>query len=65
LDGAPVYNTGHLLGFMSVFNADALESVESMSGAFPAEYGGRLSSILDVKTNQDLQTRLMCRVIWV
>jgi len=48
LDGAPVYNTGHLLGFMSVFNADALESVESMSGAFPAEYGGRLSSILDV-----------------
>ena len=50
LDGAPIYNTGHLLGFMSVFNADVLESVESMTGAFPAEYGGRLSSILDVKT---------------
>jgi TonB dependent receptor/TonB-dependent Receptor Plug Domain/CarboxypepD_reg-like domain len=50
LDGAPIYNTGHLLGFMSVFNSDVLESVESMTGAFPAEYGGRLSSILDVKT---------------
>jgi hypothetical protein len=50
LDGAPIYNTGHLLGFMSVFNADVLESVESMTGAFPAEYGGRLSSILDVRT---------------
>lgn len=50
LDGAPVYNTGHLFGFLSVFNPDFLSSVESMNGAFPAEYGGRLSSILDVRT---------------
>ncbi|HTJ48871.1 MAG TPA: TonB-dependent receptor [Cyclobacteriaceae bacterium] len=50
LDGAPVYNTGHLLGFLSVFNPDILDGVEYMSGAFPAEYGGRLSSILDVRT---------------
>lgn len=54
LDGAPVYNTGHLLGFLSVFNPDILESVEYMSGAFPADYGGRLSSILDVRTKSDL-----------
>ena len=40
-DGAPVYNTGHLLGFLSVFNPDILESVEYMSGAFPADNGGR------------------------
>lgn len=50
LDGAPVYNTGHLFGFLSVFNPDILESVESINGAFPAHFGGRLSSILNVNT---------------
>ncbi len=48
LDGAPVYNTGHLFGFLSVFNPDILDKVESINGAFPSDYGGRLSSILDV-----------------
>ncbi len=50
LDGAPVYNTGHLFGFLSVFNSDILQGVEYISGAFPAQYGGRLSSILNVNT---------------
>ncbi len=50
LDGAPVYSTGHLFGFLSVFNPDGLDKVESINGAFPAEFGGRLSSILDVTT---------------
>jgi len=50
LDGAPIYNTGHLFGFLSVFNPDILEGVESINGAFPAQYGGRLSSILNVNT---------------
>ncbi len=57
LDGAPVYNTGHLFGFLSVFNPDFLSSVESMNGAFPAEYGGRLSSILDVHTKTSFADR--------
>lgn len=57
LDGAPVYNTGHLFGFLSVFNPDFLSSVESMNGAFPAEYGGRLSSILDVHTRSAFTDR--------
>lgn len=57
LDGAPVYNTGHLFGFLSVFNPDFLSSVESMNGAFPAEYGGRLSSILDVHTRSAVPAR--------
>lgn len=57
LDGAPVYNTGHLFGFLSVFNPDFLSSVESMNGAFPAEYGGRLSSILDVHTKSAFADR--------
>ncbi len=50
LDGAPVYNTGHLFGFLSVFNPDILQGVESINGAFPSYYGGRLSSILNVTT---------------
>jgi outer membrane cobalamin receptor len=57
LDGAPVYNTGHLFGFLSVFNPDFLSRVESMNGAFPAEYGGRLSSILDVYTREATSDR--------
>lgn len=52
LDGAPIYNTGHLFGFLSVFNPDVLSTVESMNGAFPASYGGRLSSILDVRSKR-------------
>ena len=48
LDGAPVYNTSHLLGFFSTFNEQALSDIEIIKGGFPAEYGGRLSSILDI-----------------
>lgn len=50
LDDAPIYNTSHLFGFLSVFNADVLDRVEAINGGFPAEYGGRLSSILNVNT---------------
>lgn len=52
LDEAPVYNASHLLGFFSVFNADAIRSVELYKGAIPAQYGGRVSSVLDVKMNE-------------
>lgn len=60
LDDAPIYNTSHLFGFLSVFNPDVLDHVEAINGAFPARYGGRLSSILDVKTNSEVagQTHL-------
>ncbi|CAN5145193.1 TonB-dependent receptor [soil metagenome] len=54
LDGAPVYNTGHLFGFLSVFNSDILQGVEYITGGFPAQYGGRLSSILNVNTKSSL-----------
>lgn len=50
LDGVPIYNTSHLFGFLSVFNPDILDHVEAINGGFPAEYGGRLSSILNVQT---------------
>ncbi len=48
LDDATVYNTGHLFGFFSVFNGDAIKNVSLIKGGMPAQYGGRLSSVLDV-----------------
>ncbi|RFP66006.1 TonB-dependent receptor [Hymenobacter lapidiphilus] len=52
LDGTPVYNAAHLFGFFSVFNADALNNVELIKGGFPARYGGRLSSVLDISMKE-------------
>lgn len=49
LDDATVYNASHLFGFFSIFNGDALKSVELMKGGFPARYGGRLSSVLEMQ----------------
>lgn len=57
LDDVPIYNTSHLLGFVSVFNPDVLDKVESVNGGFPAEYGGRLSSILNVQTLSETPSR--------
>jgi hypothetical protein len=48
LDGAPVYNAGHLLGFFSLFNPGAIREADMYKSAFPARYGGRLSSVLDL-----------------
>lgn len=48
LDDAVVYNSGHLFGFFSVFNADAINNVTLIKGGMPARYGGRLSSVLDI-----------------
>jgi len=49
LDEATVYNAGHLMGFFSVFNNDAVKSVELYKGDLPAKYGGRLASLIDVR----------------
>lgn len=54
LDDIPIYNTSHLFGFLSVFNPDVLDHVEAINGGFPAMYGGRLSSILDVRTKNNI-----------
>ena len=48
LDGVPVYNVSHVLGIFSVFNADAINSVNLVKGGFPARYGGRLSSVVEI-----------------
>ncbi len=52
LDEAPVFNSSHLFGFFSVFNPDAVKDVKLLKGGIPAEYGGRLSSILDVRMKE-------------
>lgn len=52
LDDAIVYNASHLFGFFSLFNGDALRSVELTKGGFPARYGGRLSSVLDMNMKE-------------
>ena len=48
LDGATIYNATHIFGFLSAFNTDAVKRVELIKGGFPAKYGGRLSSIIDI-----------------
>ncbi|MDR3367202.1 MAG: TonB-dependent receptor [Prevotellaceae bacterium] len=52
LDGVPVYNASHLFGFFSVFNADAINSIELLKGGFPARHGGRVSSVIDVSMKE-------------
>jgi hypothetical protein len=52
LDEAPVFNSSHLFGFFSVFNPDAVKDVKLYKGGIPARYGGRLSSILDVRMKE-------------
>ncbi len=49
LDEAPVYNASHLLGFFSVFNSDALKDLKMYKGGIPARYGGRISSVTDIR----------------
>src|ERR1700712_853433 len=52
LDEATVYNASHFFGFFSTFNSDAIKDVSIYKGGMPAEYGGRLSSVLDIKMNE-------------
>ncbi|MEO1381607.1 MAG: TonB-dependent receptor [Bacteroidota bacterium] len=52
LDEAPVYNASHLLGFFSVFNGDAIKGTKLYKGNMPAEYGGRLSSTMDIRMKE-------------
>ncbi|GAB3708906.1 TonB-dependent receptor [Spirosoma flavus] len=58
LDDAVVYNANHLFGFFSVFNGDAIKSVELIKGGFPARYGGRLSSVIDLNMKDGNRDKL-------
>lgn len=58
LDGIPVYNVNHMGGLFSVFNADAIKNVTLYKGSFPARFGGRLSSVLDIRMNDGNSKKL-------
>ena len=58
LDGVPVYNATHLGGLFSIFNSSAIKRAQLYKGSFPARFGGRLSSILDVRTKEGNQKRI-------
>ncbi|SMO43089.1 Outer membrane receptor proteins, mostly Fe transport [Saccharicrinis carchari] len=58
LDDVPVYNISHLFGFFSVFNADALNNITVTKGGFPARYGGRLSSVIDIRMKDGNNSKL-------
>lgn len=58
LDEAQVYNASHLLGFFSVFNSDALKDINLIKGGMPAEYGGRVSSVMDIKMKEGNSKKL-------
>lgn len=58
LDGVIVYNPSHLGGFLSVFNNDAIRDVRVIKGAFPAEYGGRLSSVIDLTMKEGSKEKI-------
>lgn len=58
LDGVPVYNASHLFGFFSVFNTDAIKDVRLIKGGFPARYGGRLSSVIDITMKEGNNKKL-------
>ena len=57
VDDVPVYNASHLFGFFSVFNSDAVKSGNLIKGGMPANYGGRMSSVLEIKTNDGDQQK--------
>lgn len=58
LDDVPVYNINHLFGFFSVFNPDAIKHVKVIKGGFPARYGGRLSSVVDIQMKEGNQNKI-------
>ena len=62
LDDAVVYNASHLFGFLSVFNSDALQQATLLKGGFPARYGGRLSSVLELQMKEGNRQRWGGRV---
>lgn len=57
LDGAPIYNASHFLGFFSVFNNDVVKDATLYKGDIPADFGGRLSSVLDVTVKDEMPKR--------
>jgi hypothetical protein len=58
MDEAPVYNSSHLFGFFSIFNPDAVKDVKLIKGGIPSQYGGRASSVLDIRMKEGNSKKL-------
>jgi outer membrane receptor for ferrienterochelin and colicin len=56
LDEAPIYNTSHVFGFLSVFNTDAIKNIDLYKGGFPARFGGRLAAVMDISMKDGNKT---------
>jgi outer membrane cobalamin receptor len=67
LDDVPIYNVSHLYGFFSAFNSDAIKDIKLLKGCFPAQYGGRVSSVIDVRSrdgnNKSLKGQMSIGII--
>jgi outer membrane cobalamin receptor len=64
LDGVPVYNVSHLFGYLSIFNSNAIQNVELIKGGFPARYGGRLSSVIDIQSKDGNNKKFSGNVVF-
>jgi len=64
LDGVPIYNVNHLFGYLSIFNANAIQNVEVIKGGFPARFGGRLSSVIDIQSKDGNNKKFSGNVVF-
>ena len=65
LDEAPVYNASHLMGFFSVFNSNAINDIQVYKSGIPAEYGGKASSVIDIRQKDGNSNNLVWMVVLV
>lgn len=64
LDGVPVYNANHLFGYLSVFNSNAIQNIEVIKGGFPARFGGRLSSVIDIQSKDGNNKKISGNIVF-
>lgn len=64
LDGVPVYNVNHLFGYLSIFNSNAIQNIDVIKGGFPARYGGRLSSVIDIQSKDGNNKKISGNIVF-
>lgn len=64
LDGVPVYNVNHLFGYLSIFNVNAIQNIEVFKGGFPARFGGRLSSVIDIQSKDGNNKKISGNIVF-
>lgn len=64
LDGVPVYNVNHLFGYLSIFNSNAIQNIDVIKGGFPARFGGRLSSVIDIQSKDGNNKKVTGNIVF-